>query len=121
MPRRFVPRLPPTRSTSMPSRPHLVHTVTALRRAVSDFRKRKGAIALVPTMGALHAGHLSLVRLARKRARRVIVSIFVNPAQFAPHEDFASYPRAFDTDVTALAAAGVDLVWAPADKAMYPP
>src|SRR5205085_11094817 len=77
-------------------------------------------IALVPTMGALHAGHLALVRAARRRARRVVVSIFVNPAQFAPHEDFASYPRSWDTDLRALSAIGVDLIWAPAVAAMYP-
>src|SRR5260370_467661 len=78
-------------------------------------------IALVPPMGALHAGHLALVRAARRRARRLIVSIFVNPAQFAPHEDFASYPRTFDTDLAALAEMPVDLVWAPPVEAMYPP
>jgi pantoate--beta-alanine ligase len=61
------------------------------------------------------------VRAARRRARRVVVSIFVNPAQFAPHEDFASYPRSWDTDLAALSAMGVDLVWAPAVAAMYPP
>jgi pantoate--beta-alanine ligase len=71
-------------------------------------------------MGALHAGHLALVRLARRRARRVVVSIFVNPEQFAPHEDFGSYPRTFASDVGALAPLGVDLVWAPATEEMYP-
>jgi pantoate--beta-alanine ligase len=72
-------------------------------------------------MGALHPGHLSLVRLGRAHARRVIVSIFVNPAQFAPTEDLASYPRSLDADLAALAGAGVDLVWAPATETMYPP
>jgi pantoate--beta-alanine ligase len=71
-------------------------------------------------MGALHAGHLALVRAGRRRAPRLAVSIFVNPAQFAPHEDFGSYPRTFDTDVAALAEAGVDLVWAPTVAVMYP-
>jgi pantoate--beta-alanine ligase len=71
-------------------------------------------------MGALHDGHISLVRLARRRARRVIVSVFVNPTQFAPNEDFASYPRDLKKDLAALAAAGVDLVWAPDTKVMYP-
>lgn len=70
-------------------------------------------------MGALHEGHLTLVRLARKRSKRVIVSIFVNPAQFGPHEDFASYPRALAADVARLG--GVDLVWAPDVETMYPP
>jgi pantoate--beta-alanine ligase len=72
-------------------------------------------------MGALHAGHVALVRLARRRASRVIVSIFVNPAQFAPSEDFASYPRTFDADIAALQHAGVDAVWAPAPDGMYAP
>ncbi len=71
-------------------------------------------------MGALHAGHIALVRKAKRRARRVVVSIFVNPAQFAPHEDFASYPRKPETDLTLLAAAGIDLVWAPPVSVMYP-
>jgi pantoate--beta-alanine ligase len=71
-------------------------------------------------MGALHEGHLSLVRMARRRADRVVVSIFVNPAQFAPHEDFGSYPRTLAADLAALAALNVDLVWAPGVKTMYP-
>jgi pantoate--beta-alanine ligase len=71
-------------------------------------------------MGALHKGHLSLVRMARRRADRVVVSIFVNPAQFSPHEDFGSYPRTFAADLAALAALSVDLVWAPNVKSMYP-
>jgi pantoate--beta-alanine ligase len=74
----------------------------------------------VPTMGALHAGHLALVRRARRRADRVAVSIFVNPAQFAPTEDFASYPRTFDSDIAALRNEGVDLVWVPTSDVMYP-
>jgi pantoate--beta-alanine ligase len=95
--------------------------VPTLRRAVADWRKRKETVALVPTMGALHEGHLSLVRLARRRADRVVVSIFVNPAQFAPTEDFSTYPRTFDTDVALLAEEMADLVWAPANvAAMYP-
>jgi pantoate--beta-alanine ligase len=98
----------------------VVRTVSALRRAVMRWRAAGERIALVPTMGALHAGHLALVRAARRRARRVVVSIFVNPAQFAPHEDFASYPRSWDTDLAALSAMGIDLIWAPAVAAMYP-
>src|SRR3954469_18818812 len=102
----------------MASRPRVVHTLAALRRALARWRDAGESIALVPTMGALHTGHLSLIRLARKRARRVVVSIFVNPKQFAPNEDFASYPRSFDTDRAALADAGVDLIWAPTDEVM---
>jgi pantoate--beta-alanine ligase len=98
----------------------VVRTIPALRRAVMPWRKQGQRVALVPTMGALHAGHLALVRAARKRARRVIVSIFVNPVQFAPHEDFGAYPRTFDTDVAALAEMAVDLVWAPTVAVMYP-
>src|SRR6201998_1758840 len=82
---------------------------------------RGGGIALVPTMGALHEVHLSLVKAARARAGRVVVSIFVNPAQFAPHEDFASYPRMFERDLAALADMKVELVWAPSVEGMYPP
>jgi pantoate--beta-alanine ligase len=84
------------------------------------WRKSNEKIALVPTMGALHAGHLALVKAARRRARRVMVSIFVNPAQFAPNEDFSTYPRTFDRDLAALAALKVDLVWAPPVEVMYP-
>jgi len=74
----------------------------------------------VPTMGALHEGHLSLVRIARRRAGRVVVSIFVNPTQFAPTEDFGSYPRTWKSDVARLAAENVDLIWHPDVKVMYP-
>jgi pantoate--beta-alanine ligase len=104
----------------MATRPTVARTVPALRRAFAPFRKAGDRIALVPTMGALHHGHLALVAEARRRARRVVVSIFVNPAQFAPHEDFASYPRGFAADIEALRAAKVDLVWAPSADVMYP-
>jgi pantoate--beta-alanine ligase len=110
--------LSPRNKVHMPSRPRVVRSLPMLRNALARLRAGGHAIALVPTMGALHAGHLSLVRLARARGRRVVVSIFVNPAQFAPNEDFANYPRRFEQDVTALA--GVDLIWAPTVEAMYP-
>jgi pantoate--beta-alanine ligase len=100
--------------------PTIVRTVPALRRAVDGLRARKSTIALVPTMGALHDGHVSLVRLAKRRARKVIVSIFVNPTQFAPTEDFSSYPRTWKADVEKLAAENVDLIWNPDVKTMYP-
>jgi pantoate--beta-alanine ligase len=102
----------------MAAHPRVVRTVPALRRALAPLRK--AGIALVPTMGALHAGHLALVRLARRRARRVVVSIFVNPTQFAPQEDFGSYPRTFKADLAALAIEKVDLVWTPSAAVMYP-
>jgi pantoate--beta-alanine ligase len=100
--------------------PMVVRTVPALRRAVEALRVRKATTALVPTMGALHDGHVSLVRLAKRRAGKVIVSIFVNPTQFAPSEDFGSYPRTWKADVAKLAAENVDLIWNPDVKAMYP-
>src|SRR5262245_47366029 len=99
-------------------RPKVARTVGALDRARNEFRA--ATVALVPTMGALHDGHLALVRRARSRARRVIVSIFVNPAQFGPHEDLATYPRTFAADIAALANEHVDLVWAPSAGVMYP-
>ena len=104
----------------MATAPKILRTVPALRRALEPYRKAGASIALVPTMGALHRGHMALVREARRRAKRVVVSIFVNPTQFAPHEDFASYPRSFATDLRALRAENVDAVWAPAVEAMYP-
>ena len=101
--------------------PLIVRTVPALRRAVNSFRGRKqSSIALVPTMGALHDGHVSLVRLAKRRADKVIVSIFVNPAQFAPSEDFSSYQRTWKSDLAKLAAEKVDAIWNPDVKTMYP-
>ena len=100
--------------------PRVIRSLPALKRAIADFSARRHKIALVPTMGALHAGHLSLVRIAKARADRVIVSIFVNPAQFAPHEDLKTYPRTFAADLAALAALKVDLVWAPVVETMYP-
>lgn len=100
---------------------HIVRTLPALRTLVTGWRAAGDSIALVPTMGALHAGHLALVRQASRRATRVIVSIFVNPTQFAPHEDLATYPRPFAADLAALRTLPVDVVWAPAEATMYPP
>jgi pantoate--beta-alanine ligase len=100
--------------------PIIARTVPALRRAIDGLRARKATVALVPTMGALHDGHVSLVRLAKRRAAKVVVSIFVNPAQFAPSEDFSSYPRMWKSDMAKLSAEGVDLVWNPDVKTMYP-
>jgi pantoate--beta-alanine ligase len=100
--------------------PTIVRTIPALQRALASYRKKAESIALVPTMGALHRGHLKLVSEAHRRARRVIVSIFVNPTQFAPNEDLNDYPRTFETDIKALTKARVDLVWAPTATVMYP-
>jgi pantoate--beta-alanine ligase len=105
----------------MGRRPQVATTLKGLRRRIAAWRDAGETVALVPTMGALHEGHLSLVRLARRKARRIVVSIFVNPAQFSPAEDFSTYPRTFDTDVAALREEQADLVWAPASVAvMYP-
>jgi pantoate--beta-alanine ligase len=104
----------------MANRLKVVRTVASLRHALDPYRRAREHIALVPTMGALHRGHMALVRDAQRRAKRVVVSIFVNPTQFAPHEDFASYPRSFATDIKVLREAKVDLVWAPSVEAMYP-
>jgi pantoate--beta-alanine ligase len=104
----------------MSPNPMIVRTIPALRRALDGLRARKASVALVPTMGALHDGHVSLVRLAKRRARRVVVSIFVNPTQFAPTEDFGSYPRTWKADVAKLAAEDVDVIWNPDVKTMYP-
>jgi pantoate--beta-alanine ligase len=104
----------------MSRNPMVVRTVPALRRALEGLRARKASVALVPTMGALHDGHVSLVRLAKKRAGKVVVSIFVNPTQFAPTEDFGSYPRTWKADIAKLADERVDLIWHPDVKTMYP-
>ncbi|HEY1613070.1 MAG TPA: pantoate--beta-alanine ligase [Rhizomicrobium sp.] len=101
--------------------PELTATVHALRGRIGTWRREGARIGLVPTMGALHAGHLSLVRLAKSRAERVVVTIFVNPAQFAPHEDFDRYPRRLDEDLEKLAATGAtDLVFVPPTGEIYP-
>jgi pantoate--beta-alanine ligase len=100
--------------------PRVIRTLPALRRAIANLRARRRTIALVPTMGALHEGHFSLVHRAQSRADCVIVSIFVNPTQFAPHEDLTSYPRTFAADIAALAERQVTLAWAPSVQTMYP-
>ena len=99
----------------------VTRNLAALRRVTAGYREAGETIALVPTMGALHAGHQSLVELAKRKAHRVVVSIFVNPTQFGPKEDFATYPRSWDTDVAALKSAKIDLIWAPQLRIMYPP
>jgi pantoate--beta-alanine ligase len=98
----------------------VVRTVAQLRAATGAWREAGERIGLVPTMGALHEGHLSLVRLAKDRAGRCVASIFVNPTQFAPDEDFEAYPRDEARDAALLASAGCDLLWAPTEAEMYP-
>jgi pantoate--beta-alanine ligase len=105
----------------MSSSPEIVKKTSELRKQVGTWRIAGERIALVPTMGALHEGHLSLVRLAKKQAKRVVVSVFVNPAQFAPGEDFETYPRDEEGDRKKLAELGVDLIYMPDSEAMYPP
>ncbi len=98
----------------------IVRSVPDLRRQVAVWRAEGSKVALVPTMGALHEGHLSLVKLGLRHADRVVASIFVNPAQFAPHEDFDAYPRGEGRDAALLGEAGCQLIFAPSVEDMYP-
>jgi pantoate--beta-alanine ligase len=100
--------------------PPVARTVEALRDQVAGWRAAGERVAMVPTMGSLHDGHLSLIRLARTRARRVVASVFVNPTQFAPGEDFEAYPRDEARDAALLAGEGCDLLYAPGVAEMYP-
>lgn len=108
-------------STSESARPRVVQTATEIRAAVQQFQSRGLRVGLVPTMGALHEGHLSLVRAARAACDATITTIFVNPTQFGPREDLAKYPRTFQADLDLLARERVDLVFAPREPDMYPP
>ncbi len=114
-----APRRSPTRRPAA-SRLRIVRSLAEVARATAPWRRRGERIAFVPTMGALHAGHLSLVRQARRSARRVVVSVFVNPLQFGPQEDFRRYPRPRARDLALLRAEGVDLVWEPRVEDLYP-
>lgn len=98
----------------------VVRDVPSLRREIAGWRKAGLRVGLVPTMGALHEGHLSLVRTAKEKADRVVTTLFVNPRQFAPHEDFERYPRDEAGDSAMLAGAGCDLLYAPERAIMYP-
>jgi len=106
----------------MSNAPQIVTTVAELRHRIKALRQDDARIGLVPTMGALHAGHLSLIREISNQVDVAVVSIFVNPAQFAPHEDFDSYPRTLMADAEKLGASGeTDLIFAPSAGEMYPP
>jgi len=109
-----------TRYVAQMNNPEIVSTISDLRARLSPWRGKGERIGLVPTMGALHDGHLSLVRETKKRCARTVASIFVNPAQFAPHEDFDRYPRDLESDSKKLSVAGVDLIFAPSVAEMYP-
>ncbi|TKD50442.1 pantoate--beta-alanine ligase [Sphingomonas baiyangensis] len=98
-----------------------IRDIASLRAAIGTFTAAGERVALVPTMGALHDGHMALVEAARRHADRVVVSIFVNPMQFGAGEDLARYPRREQADSRMLADAGVDILWLPSPEAMYPP
>ena len=98
----------------------LVHTITETRKAVRQAKAAGRSVGLVPTMGALHAGHVSLLEAAQARGDFVVVSLFVNPTQFGPQEDLAAYPRTLEADAEACRAAGADLIFAPSAEEMYP-
>jgi pantoate--beta-alanine ligase len=99
----------------------LIHTVAWMKQVAADARRNDRLLGLVPTMGALHEGHFSLVREATKQCSPVVISIFVNPKQFGPSEDFQKYPRTLDADRAALESLGVDYVFAPTPEQIYPP
>ena len=99
---------------------NVCQNIKQLRLQTSEWRKKNESIAFVPTMGNLHEGHLSLVEIAQQKAARVVVSIYVNPLQFSPDEDFASYPRTLEEDLKKLETMGVDLVFTPDTRMIYP-
>jgi pantoate--beta-alanine ligase len=116
---RLAPRAFSDQKSGM-EQPLIFHTPDAMRTQLAAWRAHGQRIGFVPTMGALHEGHISLTHIAREQAERVIVSIFVNPTQFAPHEDFNAYPRSFESDLAQLRDAGVDGVYYPSADIIYP-
>lgn len=98
----------------------VITELAALRGQIAEWKRNGQRVAFVPTMGNLHAGHFSLIELARRQAVRVVASVFVNPTQFGPNEDFGRYPRTPDADATGLADAGCDALWLPSVETMYP-
>jgi pantoate--beta-alanine ligase len=98
----------------------IIHNIKSIQNLMLKFKQQKRTIGFVPTMGALHQGHISLIRRARKENDIVVVSIFVNPAQFTPHEDLKKYPRPFEKDNNICRSEGVDVIFAPTLKEMYP-
>ena len=111
-----TPGAPPSTTS-----PQIVATPGELRAAIAAARARKLSIGLVPTMGALHAGHLSLIEASRRECDFTVVTIFVNPTQFGPHEDFSRYPRPLEADLAAIRSVGADLVFVPATNEIYGP
>ncbi|MCX5713734.1 MAG: pantoate--beta-alanine ligase [Candidatus Omnitrophica bacterium] len=98
----------------------IIHKIRRLRQALSKYRRKEETVGFVPTMGALHAGHLSLIKAAIRQNKRVVVSIFVNPAQFGPGEDFKQYPRTLKRDAASCRKEGVDIIFCPDTKELFP-
>ena len=102
-------------------KPEVIRSIAGLREAVARWRQSGLSVGMVPTMGALHEGHLALVAGAQRACNRVVVTLFVNPAQFAPTEDLSAYPRTEESDLATLAELGADVLFAPSQAEMYPP
>src|SRR5688500_16256096 len=101
--------------------PQLIDNPRAMQQLVRSMQRQRKRVGVVPTMGALHRGHVSLAEASKRACDATVVTIFVNPTQFAPHEDFQKYPRTLDSDLAALAPLEIDAVFVPTNEAMYPP